>query len=167
MDLRHMTLCALGFALVLGAVSVPGLALAQNDEDLGFRGWGPRVGLSAGPDQVNLGVHVDMGEFAEQWRFRPNFEMGFGDDMTLGSFNFDVQYRFSDRWNAWVPYVGGGPGLNFVSRDRGSDDTDVGLSGLFGVEKGIGAGTRFFADARLGIIDSPDFKLTTGWIFYD
>ncbi len=150
-------------------VFVPAFALAGPDTDLGYRGWGPRLGITSNPDQMHFGVHTDFGSFSEHVWFRPNFELGLGDNMTFGALNFEAAYRFSTRWDAWGPYVGGGVGLNFIDRDgRGRDgvDTDSGLNGLVGIERGLRSGDRFFTELKLGLTDSPDFKLTSGWTFY-
>jgi opacity protein-like surface antigen len=154
--------------------AVPGLALAQDDAgsggELGFRGWGPRVGLTMDPDQVHVGMHMDYGVFGPRVRFQPNVEAGFGDNLTLIAFNFEAAYRFRDRWDAWTPYLGGGLGLNWVNWDsgygNGDSDTDIGASLLGGIERGLKNGNRFFLEAKLGLADSPDAKFTAGWTFY-
>ncbi|HKQ18330.1 MAG TPA: hypothetical protein VJW75_01155 [Candidatus Eisenbacteria bacterium] len=160
----------LGIALAFA----PRLAFAQDDagpgDDLGFRGWGPRVGLTVDPDQVHVGLHMDYGVFGPRVRFQPNIEAGFGDDITLVAFNFEAAYRFRDRWDAWTPYLGGGIGLNWVHFDAGpfgdESDTDFGASILGGIERGLSNGNRFFVEAKLGLADSPDAKFTVGWTFY-
>ena len=147
----------------------PTVARATPDSEVGFRGWGPRLGLTSDPDQVHFGVHLDFGNFSEHVRFQPNFELGVGNDMTVGALNFEAAYRFDSRWEAWAPYVGGGVGLNFIDRnDRFRDDveTETGLNALFGIERGLSDGDRFFTELKFGLTNSPDFKLTSGWTFY-
>ena len=163
-------LTALTLTLAL-ALAGPGIAFAQDDAgaggELGFRGWGPRVGLTMDPDQVHVGAHMDYGVFGPRVRFQPNVEVGFGEDITLVAFNFEAAYRFRDRWDAWTPYLGGGLGLNWWNYDRYDDsDTDVGASLLGGIERGLKSGNRFFIEAKLGLADSPDAKFTAGWTFY-
>jgi len=157
---------ALILALILAAAGVQ-----AGDNDVGFRGWGPRVGLTVDPDQVHFGAHLDFGNFAQRVRFQPNFELGFGDDITLAALNFEAAYRFRSNWAIWTPYLGGGLGLNFYSWDDGHNlgddsDTKVGLNILGGVERGLASGDRFFVELKLGIGDSPDFKFTVGWTFF-
>ena len=159
--------------LALALALAPGFAAAQDDAgpggDLGFRGWGPRVGLTSGPDQVHVGLHMDYGVFGPRVRFQPNVEVGFGDNLTLAAFNFEAAYRFRDRWDAWTPYLGGGIGLNWYNYDNGpydNSDTDFGMSVLGGIERGLKNGNRFFLEAKLGLADSPDAKFTAGWTFY-
>ena len=141
--------------------------------DVGFRGWGPRVGLTLNPapDQVHFGAHLDFGNFARHVRFQPNLEMGFGDDEMLVTANFEAAYRFRQTWDVWSPYVGGGLGLNYRRDDnsKSGDDTSTGLgvNALGGIERGLSSGNRFFAEVKLGLVDeSPDVKAAVGWTFY-
>ena len=152
---------------VLFLVAAPLLAAAPARAT----GWGPRVGLTSDPDQVHVGVHLDSGDIARRVRFQPNLEIGFGDHLTTTALNFEAAYRFSDHWEAWKPYAGGGLGLNWYSWNNdvpGHDNTDMetGLNLLGGIEKGISGGNRFFIEAKLGLADSPDFKATVGWTFF-
>jgi hypothetical protein len=126
-------------------------------------GWGPRLGLTIDPDQVHFGAHIDAGYMADQLRFQPNFEMGFGDNMDLAAFNFDILYLFNRNMDAWRPYLGGGPALNVVDR-RGSD-LEGGLNAVGGIERGLSSGGRFLTELRFGLIDTPDLKWTVGWTF--
>lgn len=162
-------------AVALGALSfAPNLAGAQptdNFDEVGFRGWGPRVGLSVSPDQLHFGAHLDYGHFARRVRFQPNIEVGVGDDLTLVTVNAEAAYRFRETWDVWTPYAGGGIGVNFASfGDDGLGDdtsTDLGLNVLGGIEKGLSNGDRFFIEAKAGLVDeSPDLKFTVGWTFY-
>ena len=166
-----LTILALTSCLALA----PGIAFAQDDasgkDDLGFRGWGPRVGLTMDPDQVHVGAHMDYGVFGPRVRFQPNIEAGFGDNITLIAFNFEAAYRFRDRWDAWTPYLGGGIGLDWWNYDdnfpgNNDSDTDLGASILGGIERGLSNGNRFFVEAKLGLSDAPDAKFTVGWTFY-
>ena len=157
------------FVAVLGMV--PGLAFGQSysGEDVGFRGWGPRIGLSLNPDQIHFGTHLDFGHFADHVRFQPNLELGFGEDVKLFTSNAEVSYRFSNRWDVWSPYLGGGVGANIKSFDRGgsnSSQTDLGVNLLGGVEKGLSNGDRFFLEGKVSLNDVPDAKITMGWTFY-
>ena len=169
--MRHFmtaTLVALTLALTAGAVRADS---GSAGSDIGFRGWGPRLGLTFNPDQVHVGAHMDFGNFARHVRFQPNVEVGFGDNLTLVTLNADAAYRFSENWDVWTPYLGGGVGMNFASYgdDGLGDDTssDLGASVLGGIEKGLSNGDRFFLETKIGVIDaSPDVMLTVGWTFY-
>lgn len=168
--MRTRTPLALGaLLLLLAGVSAPAPARAE-DGDGGFRGWGPRMGLTLDPDQFHFGLHADFGTYGRRVRFQPNAELGLGDHRTLLALNFEAAYRFSSRWDVWTPYVGGGPGMNFVSADDGLGDgtsTDFGMSIIGGIERGLSGGDRFFTEFKLGLIDAPDAKFTVGWTFYD
>lgn len=158
-------------ALIFAPVAVRAQDIDSDPyEDVGFRGWGVRVGPTMGPDQLHFGAHLDFGNFARHVRFQPNFELGLGDGLTWGALNFEASYRFVERWEAWSPYLGGGLGMNFVDiGDDGLGDgtqTDLGLNALGGIEKGLASGDRFFTELKLGLIESPDAKLTFGWTFY-
>jgi opacity protein-like surface antigen len=140
---------------------------------VGYRGWGPRVGLTLDPDQIHVGAHMDFGNFARHVRFQPNVEVGFGDNLTLVTANFEAAYRFRQDWDVWSPYLGGGLGLNYVKFDNnhggfGDDSsTDLGVNVLGGIERGLASGNRFFMEVKLGLVDeSPDVKMTVGWTFY-
>ena len=70
--------------------------------------------------------------------FRPNLEVGFGDDVTLIAANMEFVYKFPSR-SGWSIYAGGGPALNiYMVDDATTRDTDAGLNLLVGVEKSSG-----------------------------
>lgn len=158
-------------ATTLALALSPVVAKADDGSDVGFRGWGPRLGLTFDPDQFHVGAHMDFGNFARRVRFQPNIEVGFGDDVTLVTANADAAYRFRDRWDVWTPYLGGGIGLVFADagNDGLGDDTssDLGASILGGIDRGLSDGDRFFLEMKLGLTDrTPDAMLTAGWTFY-
>jgi hypothetical protein len=156
-------------AAALAVVMGPALALADPYTDVGFRGWGPRVGLSVRPDQIHFGAHIDFGNFAEHIRFQPNLELGIGDNVKLFTLNAEAAYRFSSRWDVWTPYLGGGVGANIKSFDNGNHNesqTDLGVNLLGGIEKGLSNGDRFFIEGKFSLNDVPDAKVTVGWTFY-
>lgn len=170
--------------IVVLVLVLPTIANADPLTKTGWRGWGPRVGVTVDPDQIHFGAHLDFGNFAEHVRFQPNIEVGIGDDLTIIALNFEAAYRFQSRWDVWTPYAGGGLGVNFITVDghlhnteelaaaithgEAGDDssTDIGLNLLGGIEKGLKSGHRFFLEGKLGLADSPDFKVTAGWTFF-
>lgn len=159
-------LIMLGVVSLAAALTASPARAAAND--VGYKGWGPRLGLTVDPDQVHFGAHVDFGNFGRHVRFQPNVEVGIGDDVTLVAVNFEAAYRFAGNWNVWSPYLGGGLGVNFTSfENRRGDDTDseVGVSVLGGIERGLSSGSRFFTEVKLGLADTPDAKITFGWTF--
>ncbi len=166
MNIRTMTIItALAVACATSAAAAPD----DPDVDVGFRGWGPRVGLSLDPDQIHFGAHLDFGNFSRHVRFQPNVELGLADNEKLLAINAEAAYRFSERWDVWTPYLGGGLGANIKSYDGGNHDhseTDLGLNALGGIEKGLANGDRFFLELKLSLNDVPDVKITAGWTFY-
>jgi hypothetical protein len=91
-------------SLVVGLVCSPTAFGGQRPA--GFRGIGPRVGLTVNPDQVHFGGHIDFGDLAENLMMLPNIEIGFGDNVTTVAPSFELDYRFRSDWGAWTPYLG-------------------------------------------------------------
>ena len=46
------------------------------------------------PDQFYFGGHVERSPLIDRLHFRPNVEVGFGDDLTLITANMDFVYKF-------------------------------------------------------------------------
>jgi len=125
-------------------------------------GVGIRGGLSVDPDQFYVGVHVDAGPLVDRLWFRPNVEIGLGDNLTLFAFNAELAYWFLTH-SPWRVYAGGGPALNIYHFDGGGgSDTRAGLNLLLGFAHHGG----FFAEAKLGALDSPTLKLGIGYSFH-
>ena len=55
---------------------------------------GVRAGVSVDPDQFYFGGHVETAPIVDRLRFRPNVEIGLGDDVTLIGFNVEFAYFF-------------------------------------------------------------------------
>jgi hypothetical protein len=130
------------------------------------QGVGVRAGASANPDQFYWGAHYESRELVENLRFRPNVEVGVGDDVTLVAVNFEFSYRLPANTlprslSMWHLYVGGGPALNIF---RFSNDTqsEGGFNGLIGLAHRNG----LFAEAKIGALKSPDFKFGVGYTFH-
>jgi hypothetical protein len=141
-------------------------AAAQETSEIRFVGWGIRAGLSSDPDQVYGGVHLDLGEFYKDVRFRPTVEVGFGDDQTLVQMAGEVHYVFS-KYQVWKPYAGGGLGLTYINYDndhrRSGSDTEASLSAIGGVESELKQGTKLFFEFKVGLAhDDPDIKFGVG-----
>jgi hypothetical protein len=122
---------------------------------------GIRGGISVDPDQFYFGGHLETSPLIDHLYFRPNVEVGFGDDVTLIAANMEFVYKFTSR-RPWHLYAGGGPALN-VSMVDGADGskTDAGFNLLVGVEQAKG----LFFEFKIGVVDSPDFKFGVGWTF--
>ena len=137
--------------LLVALFVMAGPAAAQ---DAGVRG-----GLSVDPDQFYFGAHFETSPLVDRLHFRPNVEVGFGEDVTLIAANMEFVYKFPRR-NSWGIYAGGGPALNVYAFDDDSN-TEAGLNLLVGVENSRG----LFFEFKFGAVDSPDFKFGVGWTF--
>lgn len=134
-----------------------GSAAAQN------HGVGLRAGISADPEQVYFGAHVDLKEIAERFWFRPNAEFGFGDGVRLASLNGEFVYLISVKSREWTPYVGGGPAMLIRSFRAGPNDRDTDVGPGFNFVGGVQQRKGFLAEIKVGAFDSPGFKLGVGW----
>jgi len=142
-----------GLSFLLGVVLFsPVPAFAQHG---GIRG-----GISVDPDQFYFGGHFETSPLVDRLYFRPNVEVGIGDDLTLVAANMEFVYKFSTR-RPWNIYAGGGPALNIYKPDGRDSNTEAGLNFLAGVEQAHG----LFFEFKVGAIDSPDFKFGVGWTF--
>ena len=124
------------------------------------QGRGVRAGVSGDPDQFYVGVHGEVGPVVESVLFRPNLELGIGDDRTLIGANIEFAYRMPLSNSPWRLYAGGGPALNIVRR-RGDTDAGGGLNVMVGVDHTDG----FFTELKVGVIDSPSVKFGVGYTF--
>jgi hypothetical protein len=133
------------------------LALVVLPSPVAAQGTGVRAGASMDPDQFYVGGHYETRPLVEQLHFKPNLELGFGDDITAVGLNFEFVYKvpLSGPWNL---YAGAGPALNIYSFNDDSS-TEGGLNVLFGVETSQG----LMFELKLGAMDSPDVKFGVGY----
>jgi hypothetical protein len=148
------------FVVVLGCICLfPSVASAQVAPGL-------RAGLSVDPDQIYFGGHLETEPIIERLVFRPNVEIGFGDDVTLVAVNFEFLWKFPRRSAPWGFYAGGGPGINLYQVDGPDDDTEPGFSFVGGLEHSNGFFFEFKVGADKGSrFSSPDFKFGVGITF--
>lgn len=147
-----------GLSILLGSVILSATPAAAQDP-------GVRAGVSIDPDQFYFGGHFETGPLVDRLHFKPNLEIGFGDDIVLFAANMEFVYKFPLQ-RGWSIYAGGGPALNIYTYDDdgGSDndaDTEPGLNIIIGFEHSRGLMFEF----KIGTIDSPDFKFGVGWTF--
>ncbi len=135
-------------------------AVPADAQTVGLRG-----GLSVDPDQLYFGAHMETGPVYEEIRFRPNIEVGFGDNRTVVALNGEFIDPF-ELENGTRLHVGAGPAINVVSRDqpnRGNDtNVQAGMNFLFGVS----FERNYFAELKIGAIDSPGVKIGFGYTFF-
>jgi hypothetical protein len=150
--------------IVILAIAVP----ASAQQQLGYYGLGPRVGVANDPDQIVAGMQFNFGEFARNLRFQPNFEIGLGDDYTIVSVTAPVHYRFKVDANV-VPYAGGGVTLAFVDHDLDSGpndrDFEIAAKAVGGVEWPLQGSKQFFLELNIGVGDIQDAEVLAGWMF--
>jgi opacity protein-like surface antigen len=155
-------------ALLAALVLSGGPAAAQ---DLGYRGWGVRGGVSDDPDQIVLGAQVDFGEFLPDLAFRPHADLGLGDDTTVLTLGLPVLYRLPIEGNFTV-YGGGGVAVGLVDQDdedegrRDDDGTEVEIAPLLsaGIEWPVGRGD-LGVELNAAGGDLPGVKLVAIWGF--
>ena len=122
---------------------------------------GVRVGVSGDPGQFYFGGHYETAPFVEQLRFRPNLEIGVGDNHTLTALNFEFAYFVPlQRRSPWSVYFGAGPAL-VIDHVTNNTNTGGGFNILVGVQHEHG----FFSEIKVGMIDSPSFKFGVGYTF--
>jgi hypothetical protein len=139
----------------LVACCVIGSAQAARAQDFGIRG-----GASVDPDQAYIGAHANVGPLGRRVWFRPNLELGIGDDVTLTSLNFEFVYRHPVRNSPWTLYGGGGPAINIYKFER---DTDAEAG--FNIVGGVEHANRVFFEVKFGIEGRPDLKIGVGVTF--
>ncbi len=144
-----LTILALAVATVAGAQTL-----------------GVRAGVSSDPDQFVFGGHYETRPLVDRLTFKPNAEIGLGDDITTVSLNFEFVYSIPIEDQPLAVYFGGGPAMNIYSFDVGrgvGDDTDV--QGGFNILVGLQHDGGLFGEFKVGAVDSPDFKFTVGYVF--
>ena len=142
--------CLAIFSLFSAAAATPARAQARA---------GVQGGLSLDPDQVFFGGHIETSPLVDRLRFRPNVDIGLGDNLTLIAFNFDFTYAFT-AGRPWNLYAGAGPSINWFDFDGGSQ-TDGGFNILVGAKNRDG----MFFEMKVGMVDSPDLKFGVGYTF--
>jgi hypothetical protein len=149
------------FTLLLAAASICAIACLLPATASAQIAPGLRAGLSVDPDQFYVGGHIETGPLVERLVFRPNAEIGFGDDLTLVAVNFEFLWKFPQRTGPWGFYAGGGPAINLYQVDGPGDDAEPGFSFVGGLEHRQG----FFFEFKVGAKQSPDFKFGVGITF--
>ena len=118
--------------------------------------FGIRAGASVDPDQFFFGGHVETSPLIKNLTFRPNVEIGVGDDVTTVAFNIEFAYWIPLNNKPWRVYLGGGPAANVYD-----DDLRGGFNLLVGAQHNGG----LFGEFKIGLIDSPELKFTVGYAF--
>lgn len=130
---------------------------------------GPRAGYTSwnGIHQMHFGGHARLGEIFPNMDLTPGVEMGFSDGFTVITINGDLTYRFTELTSPpWGLYAGGSLSLNYLDSDLMNGNLDLGLSALVGSTRRLDNGHEVLGEVRLGLLDSPGFKLTFGYTFF-
>jgi hypothetical protein len=150
-----------GAAAVTALLLTAGSALAQSHA-------GIRAGVSGDPDQFFIGGHVETAPLAEHLTFRPNVEVGVGDNLTVVAVNLEFAYWIPLARHPWRVYLGAGPAAVITSHhagpgrgNRGGSDVGGGFNVLLGIQHRRG----LFAELKVGAVDSPEVKFTVGYAF--
>ncbi len=157
---------AFAAALLALAAAAAAPPAAQAQEDMGFFGYGGRIGASIDPDQFTIGGYAKLGRVTKMLKFRPSVDLGFGDHVTSVLGNADVQVDFVDVNGPYKPFAGAGLGIAYYNIDGGGDDSEVGLNFYGGIEKSFGTYNHGYAEIRIGVDDMPDLKFTLGYGWY-
>jgi len=128
-----------------------------------------RFGLRAGYtdwknlSQFHFGAHYLAGEIMPNVEFTPNIEIGVGDNTTVVAVQADVAYQFTEFvQRPWGMYGGGCLAFNYKKESDFDSETDLGLSLLAGGKYNFASGRQGMVEIRVGIMDSPSFKVTVG-----
>lgn len=163
-------------AAAVGAVLIAAAATARAG-GLAYGGWGVRGGFSSDPDQFVVGMHIDLGEPAQNLHVVPNADIGFGDNFTIVTVNPDVTYDLPIE-GAGTVYFGGSIGLVYWNWDYSApfvpgyagpgpdtDGFDLGVAGIAGYRFPL-EGNPLAVDLKIGITDEyPDLKLMLVYTF--
>lgn len=184
-------LAALGIALVAvaGFAAFAPAALAQSstrsseDVSLGFKGMGARIGLvdpEGASSTVDLGLHIDAGEFARNIRLMPVVEYwsvgqdlgAYNADLSDLSFGADINVDFPLQDSRMTPYVGGGLGLHIIKFDTNlpnvddESDSKLGLNLQGGIRTDAMPNLALFGELRYNFVsDANQLKVLGGFTY--
>jgi hypothetical protein len=153
------------FTVVVAGLIVPAVSSAG---DLAPQGYAACTGVSFGPDQFQAGLHFQLGPSSKP-QLRPVLELGLGNGVRLISLSGDVLYHFEGRH--LTPYAGAGPGLNLIDVTDGVGEAD-GITARLVAHAVAGLSWtprrgqhRYFLEGRIGVGDTPNFRLAMGMSF--
>lgn len=152
------------FATAISTVGILAVLTTATTAHAQVRGGvGVRAGVSAQPDQFYFGGHFDSGPIVERLSFRPNVEVGVGDNVTTVTANLEFAYWLPLDLHAWKVYVGGGPALNLFRYDRTDGNSSTDTKPGFNIVGGLAHARGLFAEVKVGFIDSPQVKFGVGY----
>ena len=157
-----------GPAILLSLFLFAAAAHAQGGP--GFRCWGLRAGASDRPDQVVVGIQLDLGNLIEELTFEPFLDLGVGDDQTILMVGAPAFYRWPES-GPFDFYGGGGIAFGFVDRDEADEPgEDDGLE--FAIAPMLAGGLAWpVGESEAGVelavtgAELPNVKLVFRWMF--
>lgn len=192
---RSARVAALGIALgaIMGIAASAPNAWAQSstssstrsteDVSLGFKGMGARVGLvdpEGASSTVDLGLHIDAGEFARNVRLMPIVEYWsvgqdvgpYNADLKDFSLGADINLDFPLQDSRVTPYAGGGLGLHWLKATTNvpdvpdQSDTKLGFSVQGGVRTDAMPNLALFGELRYNFVsDANQLKILGGFTY--
>src|ERR1700674_5126299 len=105
---------------------------------------GVRVGASLDPDQFYFGGHIETPPLADHVHFRPNVEVGIGNNATVVAINFELAYKFPSQ-QAWHLYAAAGPALNIIDANHATS-----AQGGFTIGLGMEHRDGLFVEVKAG-----------------
>jgi hypothetical protein len=159
MRFRSLQARLLASAIAVGAAAFIA-APASAEVDVGVRGG---VYIDAG--DPFLGADLLMRISDTRWFFNPNIEYVFADHGDLATINLDAHYDLDTDNDDLYVWLGGGPAIIFLDRDRpghdDDDETDLGLNLLAGVGWQLEAFVPYL-QAKAIIADDSEVVLAVG-----
>lgn len=158
-------------------------ARANEDISLGFKGLGARIGLvdpEGASSTVDLGLHIDAGQFARNVRLSPIVEYWsvgqdvgpYNADIKDFSLGLDVDIDFPLQDSRLTPYVGGGLGIHWLKADTNvpgvedDSDTKLGLNLQGGVQTEAMPNLALFGELRYNFVsDANQLKILGGFTY--
>ena len=144
-----------GLSFLLGLVVLSSVPAAA--QDAGVRG-----GLSVDPDQFYFGGHLETSPLVDRLYFRPNVEVGIGDDLTLIAANMEFVYKFTTR-RAWNVYAGARTGVEHLHVRRRAAITTRRPKPASTSWSASNNRAGLFFEFKIGTIDSPELKFGVGY----
>jgi hypothetical protein len=148
------------FMAVISILLLPWLAQART-HNLGF---GLRAGMGLDPDQFVVGAQFSMGKSIGIFRFVPSVDVGFGSNLTVFNLNADFLLRLLIRDTPLELYGGVGPTLVFWDF-KGSSAWEFAGTLILGTQVHLSRSFASNLEARIGIGDTPDFRLLLVFFF--
>ena len=171
-------------ALLVAATLASSSASAQTTgkteyRGMGFQGIGARIGLvdpEGASSTVDLGFHIDAGEFVQHVHIVPLVEYwkvgASGVDVRDFMIGTDVNVDFPVEGGRVIPYAGGGLGLHFVKfsddlfPSTDTSDTKLGLNIQGGIRNQVMPNLSLFGEAKYNFVsDVNQLKLVGGFTY--